>query len=270
MNAEQLYERLKQKNTAAAENALRKGVDIDGFYFEEDGTFLYKAIKYSELEIVRFLLDNGANPNILFVGENALSFQNSEKKEDIEILKLLLEHNVYLYPINNKNQTPIDFFESKEFELEEILNDIEHDLDIAKESNNSYNEVNRLSSLVLHHTEILETTRKVITLLRPYSEENLVKLHIEVSGRNSVFTLQIDKRATIKDLSIMLNTYFFETPLQFDLYYPLFHNKKKRIMEQDRALSDYGLTDGSKLVLIIKVSSERHYEGGKRKTRKIR
>jgi hypothetical protein len=66
--------------------------------------------------------------------------------------------------------------------------------------------------------------------------------------------------------------YFFNYDVKFDLVYPAFHIAGKKTLDDDRVLSDYGVRNGSRLIISLRIQSG--YSGGtrrsKRKGRKTR
>ena len=60
--------------------------------------------------------------------------------------------------------------------------------------------------------------------------------------------------------------YFFQYEVKFDLVYPAFHLAGKKTLDDDRALSDYGIRNGSRLIVSLRVQSG--YRGGTRRSKR--
>lgn len=269
MNALSIFEQMRNRNFEEASRLLNAGFDINGVYFE-NGTFLYQAIAEGNYEIVHFLLEHGANPNLYFYGMNSLSFLNFTSRRDVLILEELLNAGAWLLPMNTYQQTLMEVLDAHEYQLEETLGTYEDAYEAYTESGNVDEEKDdEFQSYIIKFKRELSIVRDMISMVRPLAETNLLKLMVEVSGTSSEMEVPIDKRATVFTLKSILNQFYFDDSLLFDLVYPAFHLKDKRILEDDRALSDYGLRTGSKVSIVVKISSERHWnaEGGKRKYR---
>lgn len=256
-------------------NALRllqEGVDINGIYFEEEGTILNKAISSSKNHVVRFLLEHGANPNIIYGANNSLGYLNNTNELDVYILEQLIEAGVLLLPMQAyPDQTIVHFFDLEEFAIEKALTEKEEELEHYKETNNPDEEkIDSYNDEILSLETALDATRKIIAMLRPVEESTVVKLQIELTGTPTVFRIAIDKRATVKLLKDILRAFYLGFDILFQLVYPTFHLEEKRVMEDERALSDYNVQTDTKLAIVLQMSSGLKKNGGKRKTRKMR
>jgi len=270
MNANKIFQQMSERKFAEALRLVNTGVDINGFYFDRSGTFLYRAISESNYELVKFLLEHGANPNSLFYGNNALYFLHFQSRRDVLILEELLRAGAWLLPMNYQQQTLLEQLEETEYRIEDDLQQMEGEYDTFLETNNRDEEKDDefQSQLRILNRE-LTIARDMIVLARPIAEANVVKLKLEVSGTPMVIDITIDRRASVATLGSIVNYFYFEDSLVFDLVYPAFHLQDKRVMEGDRALSDYGVRTGTKLSIISRITSERHWnaEGGKRNRR---
>ena len=98
-----------------------------------------------------------------------------------------------------------------------------------------------------------------------------IKLGSIAAPANKDKTIFVDVRMRVYELKKIIQ-YFFQYEVKFDLVYPGFHLPGKKVMEDDRALSDYGIRNGSRLIVSLRVQSG--YRGGtrrsKRKGRKTR
>lgn len=272
---EATYQEMKEGDFTKAAKAIEQGFNIDGIYFQHYGTFLYRAIEEEEYEIVKFLLKQGANPNVYFEGKNAFAFATWWlSKKAYKIFKLLIKYNIFFLPIFKGNKTidyPLDYTEAT---TEEILQNLEYEYEMLKEYNSNPNNTNSpmmqwYEEKIMLNTEILEFVRKELEIVRPLVERHVVTLRIEVSGRNQSFDLLMDTRASGKLLESILRDILYQgNPYaSFDLIIPSFHIKEKQKLELDRALSDYGVRTGTKIILVPSLQSQKH--GGKTRKQKI-
>lgn len=120
------------------------------------------------------------------------------------------------------------------------------------------------------------TTRRaknIRDLIRLYISQFVreIKLGSIAAPVNKDKTIFVDMRMRVYELKKIIQ-YFFQYEVKFDLVYPGFHLAGKKVMEDDRALSDYGIRNGSRLIISLRVQSG--YRGGtrrsKRKGRKTR
>jgi len=72
---------------------IDNGADVDGLDLSGLLTHLQSACYSEDVEAVRFLLNNGANPNILTTGNStALDYVSRRTRDSQEIVQLLREH----------------------------------------------------------------------------------------------------------------------------------------------------------------------------------
>lgn len=244
--------------------------DVNGNYFEEYGTFLNLAVSSSNKEAVLFLLENGANVNKMLEGNNVLIYSKPVGKKDIEILQVLLEAGAWILPFYPSNKTVLQNLETLEYKTEENLEELEYQLSMVQGNNRYEEEDARLSSSIVYEQEVLEAVRKEIEMIRPIVAQNVRALKIKFSGSDREEEIQFDIRAPVAIFVNHIFNFFLGGIGDLDLVVPSFHLKNKKVMNKGRSVSDYGLRDGSVVVVVPKVASARHWEGGKRKTRKQR
>lgn len=106
-NEEPLFVAIKSHNTNIALLLINKGADINhmyllGGYSSKPLSVLYFAIKYKEVEVAKLLIDKGANITTgLLSLACAIDF---DRKQEYEIIKCLLEHDV---DVNENNGKPL-------------------------------------------------------------------------------------------------------------------------------------------------------------------
>ena len=112
-----------------------------------------------------------------------------------------------------------------------------------------------------------------VTKWKTLHEESLeeIKLGSMSAAPNKDKKIFVDVRMSVYELKKIIQ-YFFQYDVKFDLVYPAFHLAGKKTLDDDRALSDYGLRNGSRLIISLRIQSG--YRGGtrrsKRKGRKTR
>lgn len=307
MNAEEteatrLYDLLKEGKTSEFLKKIEEGFDIDGFYFSEVGTFLYKAVYSNDVNVVEFLLENGANPNTIYNGNNAFYFLGFQTKKHIESLRKLIDSGIWILPFFTSKKTIIDSLEDNEAMTEEVLERLDEDIRVEEEYlewanyNSDSNRRNRnrygygyynrgggsqrkkvtsggsLQQMQDDYVRLqtqLDVIREQITILRPIAEKHVRKLKIAFSGSDREEELQYDNRANVRVFEIHIYNFFMDNtqPANFQLIMPSFHLKNKRVMDSERALSDYGVRDGTKLVVTPILQSQRH-GGATRRSKK--
>lgn len=263
-------------NTKEMEKILNKGFDINKILTEEEPTYLIKAILAKNVDMVRFLLENGANPNLIPFGNNAFFYTGSKVKEDIQILELLVEYKTFFLPCWPTKEIIVDILENLQYAVEDEIDQLEQMYNSYRNNNNNdrnaYNYTYRGGARTM---EELDTEFKIISeaisLLRPLQEKYVKKLQINFFGQNRVETIEIDERAEVKILQELIINFFLrgEGTFSFDLMMPSFRMKNKSVMNMGRALSDYGIRNETRLILTPRLSSQRHGGGGRRKTRRI-
>lgn len=255
--------------------------DVNGMYFEEYGTFLNLAVSKKNKKAVEFLLDNGADVNKMFDGNNVLYFTIPVNMKDVEIFQMLLDRGAWILPFYPANHTIIRILEDIQYNTEKILSDLERDLEFYDEYNyrqrhddeslgymNVETETERTQSEILYNQEILEAVQKEIEIVRPVFEQNVRKLKLKFSGSEREGDFFFDIRAPVSILITHIFNFFIPGSGDFDLVVPSFHLKNKRLMNKSRAVGDYGLRDGSVVVVVPKIASARHWEGGRTRKRK--
>lgn len=273
-----VIEMLEERDYKKIKKFLDDGFDIN-YIFADNMTPLFKAVSNGDVELVEFLLENGANPNFIPHGNNAFFFTGFASKKDEEVVKLLVKYNTWFLPFWPDTYTIVESLENAEHETEETLDELDEEYNSMYRNYNSprsygYRGGGQLAETYLLYSERLKTIRNLITLLRPLKEKFVKKLQINFSGQNRVETIEIDERADVKTLKYHISNYFLKGQMgvdDFNLVMPSFRMKNKSVMDNTRALSDYGIRDETRLVVSINISSQRHWnaDGGKRrKTRK--
>ena len=256
--------------------------DINGLYFEEYGTFLNLAVSKTNKKAVEFLLEHGADVNKMFDGNNVLIFTKPVSMKDVEIFQILLEKGAWILPFYPSNRTVIQNLEDLQYNTENVLSNLERNLEFYDEynyrqsrgNNNSLEYINvatetqKTQSEIVYNQEVLETVQKEIEIVRPIFEQNVRKLKIKFSGSEREEEMLFDIRAPVAFLVNHIFNFFMGGVGDMDLVVPSFHLKNKRVMNKSRAVGDYGLRDGSVVVVVPKIASARHWEGGRTRKRK--
>ena len=84
-----------QRTLESVMNSGDRNEDINS-YDNQGYTMLANAVRFGLLELTKELLSKGANPNILSGKERASCFQIALKKGNVNIVQLLLDHQVSL------------------------------------------------------------------------------------------------------------------------------------------------------------------------------
>jgi hypothetical protein len=116
------------------------------------------------------------------------------------------------------------------------------------------------------------TTRRaknIRDLIRLYISQFVreIKLGSMSAAQNKDKTIFVDIRLPIFELKKIIQ-YFFQYDVKFDLVYPAFHLAGKKTLDDDRVLSDYGVRNGSRLIIALRIQSG--YRGGTRRSKKTR
>jgi len=116
------------------------------------------------------------------------------------------------------------------------------------------------------------TTRRaknIRDLIRLYISQFVreIKLGSMSAAPNNDKTIYVDTRMTVYELKKIIQ-YFFQYDVKFELVYPGFHLAGKKTLDDDRVLSDYGVRNGSRLIIAPKIQSG--YRGGTRRSKKQR
>jgi hypothetical protein len=115
--------------------------------------------------------------------------------------------------------------------------------------------------------------KNIRDLIRLYISQFVreIKLGSIAASANRDKTIFVDVRMSVYELKKIIQ-YFFQYDVKFDLVYPAFHIAGKKTLDDDRVLSDYGVRNGSRLIISLRIQSG--YSGGtrrsKRKGRKTR
>lgn len=213
---------------------------------------LFMAVERGRIDFVEFFLDMGADPNYIPDGIGAIYGVKEFDATDTQILQLLMERGALLLPHYPKGYTLIDHLLWKREEFLRMKNE-------AIEAG-EYAQAQRYAAsmrILRHQLELLQPWSSVIKHLR-----------IEAPDGRLLYEMYIDARATVSLVKLFLVNFVFERRISvddFDLIMPAFQhpNESKKKMEDERALTDYNIQDGTRLVLIPKVRAG--LKGGKRK-----
>ncbi len=99
------FKAIKENDVAVLKRFLAKGNPINDFYSREKYTLLHFAIKKQQMDVIRFLLANGANPNIFYDDKTSLMF--AIKTRNKEIVRTLIDAGVEINKENTKQKTAI-------------------------------------------------------------------------------------------------------------------------------------------------------------------
>ena len=116
------------------------------------------------------------------------------------------------------------------------------------------------------------TTRRaknIRDLIRLYISQFVreIKLGSISAAPNKDKTIFVDIRMPVYELKKIIQ-YFFQYDVKFDLVYPAFHLAGKKTLDDDRTLSDYGVRNGSRLIISLRIQSG--YRGGTRRLKRQR
>jgi hypothetical protein len=114
------------------------------------------------------------------------------------------------------------------------------------------------------------TTRRaknIRDLIRLYIAQYVreIKLGSIAASANRDKTIFVDIRMPVFELKKIIQ-YFFQYDVKFDLVYPGFHLAGKKTLDDERTLSDYGVRNGSRLIISLRIQSG--YRGGTRRSKK--
>jgi uncharacterized ubiquitin-like protein YukD len=113
--------------------------------------------------------------------------------------------------------------------------------------------------------------KNIRDLIRLYISQFVREIKLGSMSAASDKTIFVDVRMSVYELKKIIQ-YFFQYDVKFDLVYPAFHIAGKKTLDDDRVLSNYGVRNGSRLIISLRIQSG--YSGGtrrsKRKGRKTR
>ncbi len=139
-NTLQVFKDIKNNQKQRVEEFIEKGSGIDDYYSNENITMLHYAIKHDKLDVVRVLIERGADPDRFYQDKTALMFaikegkgkvvryllhkgvnvntQNFRRKTALyyaakygtpEIAQLLVEHGAKIHHKDYKSRSPIEY-----------------------------------------------------------------------------------------------------------------------------------------------------------------
>jgi len=113
--------------------------------------------------------------------------------------------------------------------------------------------------------------KNIRDLIRLYVNQFVREIKLGSMSAASDKIIFVDVCMSVYELKKIIQ-YFFQYDVKFDLVYPAFHLAGKKTLDDDRVLSDYGVRNGSRLIISLRIQSG--YSGGtrrsKRKGRKTR
>jgi hypothetical protein len=122
---------------------------------------------------------------------------------------------------------------------------------------------------VREYPPTMRRVKNIRDLIRLYVAQYVreIKLGSMSASPNNDSTIYVDIRMTVYELKKIIQ-YFFQYDFKYDLVYPGFHLAGKKTLDDDRALSDYGIRNGSRLIISPKIQSG--YRGGTRRSKRQR
>jgi len=105
-----------QGDTVSLQSFFETEKDINDLHIRSDYTCLNFAVKTNQIEIVQWLLENEANPDVISNGKSALMY--AAKYSRLEIAKLLLEHSANKDLRNAKERSAMDY--ARKYEQKEL------------------------------------------------------------------------------------------------------------------------------------------------------
>ncbi|MEM6700944.1 MAG: ankyrin repeat domain-containing protein, partial [Bacteroidota bacterium] len=96
-----------QRDTAQLQSFFETTEDINGLHIQSEYTCLNFAVKADRIEIVKWLLEHEANPNVISNGKSALMY--AAKYGRLEIAKLLIKNGADVNLQNTKGRSALDY-----------------------------------------------------------------------------------------------------------------------------------------------------------------
>jgi len=109
-DAIRVFKAISENNQHALADFLAKGYDINGYYSKDKYTLIHYTIKQDRVNLLNFLLKNGANPNLNYSNKTPLMY--AIKYDNLEAVKRLLEQDVDVN-MEDENQKTALYFAAK-------------------------------------------------------------------------------------------------------------------------------------------------------------
>jgi len=93
------------KNVEIIKYLIEKGADLNQPSKWTKETYIFKYTKSENLELVRMLLENGADPNCRDIYDETFLFKVCVEEGGLEMIKLLVEYGADLNIPNKKGET---------------------------------------------------------------------------------------------------------------------------------------------------------------------
>jgi len=272
--------------------AIENGRDINEVDPRDGMTILMEAVARNKEDIVEYLIDTGADLDIFdHEGMTALLYyQKAMYKEGNpeKSVQMLLEGGALLLP-DNDGQMPL-YIISRDYdyrleELQSSLNSYSNNNNysgnrsfisgpgrIISNGERKYQEredekkalvtawrasvsLAALPSDAIEYKENPRTLlryRNIRDLIKLYSDRNVIEINLyTMSSSKPAGNMQIDVRMPVYILKKII-TFFFNFNFKFELLVPTFGNRK---MDDERAVSDYGIRNGGRLLIAPKMTS---------------
>lgn len=100
-----IFTAIRNNDLESVKAFLKQGNDINGYYTNEKYTLLHYSINHNKLDIIRYLLEEGANPNLYYGDKTALMFAIKLGRE--EATRLLIENGVNVNTPNYRKKTAL-------------------------------------------------------------------------------------------------------------------------------------------------------------------
>ena len=104
-NTNTTFRAIKENQTEAVEKFLEKGININDYYTNEKITMVHYAIKHDQIDVLRMLMDKGADPNRFYQDKTALMYAIKQGKS--KIVRYLLSKGVDVNTKNYRKKTAI-------------------------------------------------------------------------------------------------------------------------------------------------------------------
>jgi hypothetical protein len=94
-----------------------------------------------------------------------------------------------------------------------------------------------------------------------------IKLGTMAAAADKDSIIYVDTRMPVYELKKIIQ-YFFQYDFKYDLVYPGFHLAGKKTLDDERSLSDYGIRNGSRLIVAPKIQTGYRVGGRSRRQRR--